>query len=115
MYMGLGATAMLFGFMYYLIKVNGKEKESSVDPISFWVYIMFFIGLCGSFLYSGKVGAPRRWAEHFQEWVSYDRMGAIFGIFIVLAVLTFIIRFWNYSRSMDFKYQDKIGSDHHVA
>jgi len=115
MYMGLGATAMLFGFMYYLAKVNKKEKETAIDGISFWVYIMFFIGLCGSFLFSGKVGAPRRWAEHFPEWIPYDRMGAIFGIFIVLAVLIFIIRFWNFCRSIDYKFKEKIGSDRHVA
>ncbi|MCC3355578.1 cbb3-type cytochrome c oxidase subunit I [Bacillus sp. REN16] len=115
MYMGLGATTMLFGFMYYIAKVNRKEKESARDAISFWMYTMFFIGLCGSFLFSGKVGAPRRWAEHFPEWIPYDRMGAIFGIFIVLAVLTFVIRFWSFSRSIDYKFQEEIGPDHHVA
>ncbi|MEH7387935.1 cbb3-type cytochrome c oxidase subunit I [Bacillus sp. JJ1521] len=115
MYMGLGATTMLFGFMYYLAKVNKKGKETTRDTISFWMYAMFFIGLCGTFLFSGKVGAPRRWAEHFPEWIPYDRMGAIFGIFIVLAVLIFVIRFWNFSRSIDYKYQEKIGPNNHVA
>ncbi len=114
LYMGIGATTMLFGFMYYLAKVNRKEKETARDSISMWMYTMFFIGLCGSFLFSGKVGAPRRWAEHFPEWIAYDRMGAIFGMFIVLAVLTFIIRFWNFSRTIDNKFQREIGPNQHA-
>ncbi|MFT4412539.1 cbb3-type cytochrome c oxidase subunit I [Fredinandcohnia humi] len=114
MYMGLGATAMLFGFMYYLARVNGKGKENSVDAISFWVYVMFFMALCGSFLFSGKVSAPRRWAEHFPEWIQYDRMGAVFGIFVILAVVTFVTRFWNFSRSLNSKLEEKIGPGHHA-
>lgn len=111
MYMGLGATAMLFGFMYYLVKINGKEKVGAIDQISFWIYIMFFLGLSGSFLYSGKVSAPRRWATHFPEWIPYDRIGAVFGIFVVIAVSTFVIRFWKYSKSIgtNTKYEEKIG------
>lgn len=114
MYMGLGATAMLFGFMYYLAKESGKEKETALDGISFWVYVMFFLALCGSFLFSGKVSAPRRWAEHFPEWIQYDRMGAVFGVFVILAVTTFVIRFWNYSRSIGSRFEEKIGPSHHA-
>ncbi|WP_449539441.1 cbb3-type cytochrome c oxidase subunit I [Ferdinandcohnia sp. Marseille-Q9671] len=114
MYMGLGATAMLFGFMYYLAKVNKKNKETSLDAISFWVYVMFFLGLCGSFLYSGKAGAPRRWAEHFPEWIPFDRIGVVFGIFIILAVLTFVLRFWNFSRSIDSSFREDIGPSQHA-
>ncbi|MCH1625860.1 cbb3-type cytochrome c oxidase subunit I [Ferdinandcohnia quinoae] len=118
MYMGLGATAMLFGFMYYLAKVNGKEKAGNVDYISFWVYVMFFLGLCGSFLFSGKVSAPRRWAEHFPEWIAFDRIGAVFGTFVILAVLTFVIRFIGFTKSfdgkIDHKFEERIDPSSHA-
>lgn len=92
MYMGIGACSMIFGFIYYLLTVQGLKKETHVDKLSFWLYILFFLGLTGSFLYSGKVGAPRRWSQHFPEWVRPDQIGAAFAVLIIIATLVFILR-----------------------
>lgn len=92
MYMGLGAVSMLFGFMYYLVN-NERRAVGNIDILSFWVYMIFFFGLCGTFLFSGKVSVPRRWAVHFPEWVPYDRMGAVFAVCLIAAVATFVYRF----------------------
>ncbi|MED3716858.1 cbb3-type cytochrome c oxidase subunit I [Geobacillus thermodenitrificans] len=93
MYMGVGAVSMLFGFMYYFIRGN-ERKIGYADMVSFWVYTVFFLSLCGTFLLSGKVSAPRRWAVHFPEWVPYDRMGAVFAVVIIAAVTVFLYRFF---------------------
>lgn len=93
MYMGIGAVAMIFGFMYYLLKVEGLKMSSYIDKFSFWVYLLFFAGLTFSFLYSGKLSAPRRWSQHFPEWVPADQLGAVAAIGIIFATSVFIIRF----------------------
>jgi cytochrome c oxidase subunit I len=103
MYMGIGAVSMIFGFMYYLARENRDFEAGAVEQISFWVYIVFFLGLTGSFLFSGKVSAPRRWAVHMPEWVPYDRLGAIFAIAIIFAVIVFIGRFVVSMRSISVK------------
>lgn len=93
MYMGIGAVAMIFGFMYYLLQVEGIKMSSYLDKFSFWVYLLFFAGLTFSFLYSGKLSAPRRWAQHFPEWVPADQLGAVAAMGIIFATTVFIIRF----------------------
>ncbi len=92
-YMGVGAVSMIFGFMYYLIRTGASHKDQSIDRIGLWVYVLFFFGLTGSFLFSGVVGAPRRWAVHMPEWVPYDKLGAWCALFVILATAIFVIRF----------------------
>lgn len=103
MYMGIGAVAMIFGFMYYLARQNRDFEAGFVEQVSFWLYVIFFLGLTGSFLFSGKVSAPRRWAVHMPEWVPYDRLGAIFAIAIIFSVFIFICRFVAQMRSVNVK------------
>ncbi len=92
-YMGMGVVAMIFGFMYYFNKTEGTQKEKSLDKLAIVTYFIFFTGLTGSFLYAGKISAPRRWAEHLPEWTASDQVGALCGIFIIAAALVFTIRF----------------------
>lgn len=93
LYMGLGLMAMIIGFMYYFNKVEGGQKDSKVDRISAIMYTVFFLGLSGSFLYAGKISAARRWAVHLPEWMFSDLIGALSGIFIILATVLFVARF----------------------
>ncbi|WP_374723272.1 cbb3-type cytochrome c oxidase subunit I [Calidifontibacillus erzurumensis] len=93
LYMGLGACAMIWAFMYYLLRVEGIKLVSYFDKVSFWIYLITFIGVAGSFLYSGKVSAPRRWSQHFPEWVPADQFGAIASFGVIFATSIFIIRF----------------------
>lgn len=97
MYMGIGATAMIIGFMFYLSGVDSNREDKSLDEFNFWLFIIGFIGLTGSFLFSGKVSAPRRWAEHYPEWIGADIVGAVFGILITVAMFFFMVRFLSYS------------------
>jgi cytochrome c oxidase subunit I len=92
-YMGMGVVAMIFGFMYYFNKTEGTQKQSGMDKAAIFIYFFFFTGLAGSFLYAGKISAPRRWAEHLPQWVASDQVGAICGIFIVGAAIIFTARF----------------------
>lgn len=98
MYMGIGALSMIFGFMYYLLVVGGIRKELAIDKISFWIYVVFFLGLTGSFLFSGKISAPRRWSQHIPEWIPADQLGAFFGAVLVIATTIFVYRFIQHSK-----------------
>ncbi|WP_258000470.1 cbb3-type cytochrome c oxidase subunit I [Bacillus sp. Marseille-P3661] len=97
MYMGIGACAMIIGFMYYLTKVEGGRTDRGVDRIALWFYLLFFLGVTGSFLFSGKVSAPRRWAEHYPEWIAADVAGAIFGMVVTFCFLLFMVRYIHYA------------------
>ncbi|WP_420489220.1 cbb3-type cytochrome c oxidase subunit I [Neobacillus vireti] len=92
-YMGMGVVAMIFGFMYYFNKTEGTQKEKSLDNLAIVTYFIFFTGLTSSFLYAGKISAPRRWAEHLPEWTASDQIGALCGIFIIAAAIVFTVRF----------------------
>jgi cytochrome c oxidase subunit 1 len=112
MYMGLGVCAMLFGFMYYLIKADNRLKTNIIDEISFWTFTIAFLGLCATFLFGGEVGAPRRWAEHLPQWVPADQIGAVFAVVVILAVSTFIVRFFAYAFTMNVKQSKHHDMDH---
>ncbi|MFC4800288.1 cbb3-type cytochrome c oxidase subunit I [Neobacillus sp. GCM10023253] len=92
-YMGMGVIAMIFGFMYYFNKTEGTQKQTGFDKLAISTYFIFFTGLVGSFLYAGKISAPRRWAVHLPEWTGSDQVGALCGIFIIAAALIFTTRF----------------------
>jgi cytochrome c oxidase subunit 1 len=93
-YMGMGVVAMIFGFMYYFNKTEGTQKQTGIDTYAVFTYFVFFLGLAGSFLYAGKISAPRRWAEHLPQWTGSDKVGAICGVFIIISALIFTIRFF---------------------
>ena len=92
-YLLLGLVAMLFGFMYYLGKAEGKREDSVLDRATFWLYAVAGLALVASFLLAGRAGVARRWAVHLPEWVGYDRAAVLFGALAVIAALVFLIRF----------------------
>lgn len=108
-YMGMGVVAMIFGFMFYFNKTEGAQKQTGLDKFAISIYFFFFTGIAGSFLYAGKISAPRRWAEHLPEWTGSDQVGAICGVFVIIASIIFTLRFFN-----GLKHVGK-QSDHKVA
>ncbi|MUK89086.1 cytochrome C oxidase subunit I [Ornithinibacillus sp. L9] len=96
MYMGLGAVAMLFAFMYYLAKVDSNLETTILDKIALIVYTLAIISVSGQFLVSGAISTPRRWATHFPEWMGPALFGGIAGVFMFLATVIFIVHFISY-------------------
>lgn len=115
MYMGIGVCSMLIGFMYYLTKVEGGRSDSKMDFLTLWLFVLTFLGLTGSFLFSGAESAPRRWAEHLPEWIPADVTAAFSGMAVTLIFLLFIVRFINYSSKMGTNkdHTDDIGTPTH--
>lgn len=96
LYMGLGVVAMMFGFMYFIAKNDSTIKLNILDKIAFVVYTIALLSLCGSFLVSGVLSTPRRFATHIPEWMGPALFGGISGIFVILALAIFIIHFIRY-------------------
>jgi len=36
---------------------------------------------------------PRRWAVHYEDWLTHDRIGTAFGALVVMGTLLFVLRF----------------------
>lgn len=91
-YLLLGMSAMVFGFMYHLGR-GPAGATNALDRIAVWLFALGGAGFALVFLYSGKEGVPRRWAAHLPEWVGYDRIGSLFALAVIVAVLIFALRF----------------------
>ncbi|MEC5423742.1 cbb3-type cytochrome c oxidase subunit I [Virgibacillus sp. C22-A2] len=96
MYMGLGACAMIFGFMYYIAKEDSNITTTLIDKLAFIGYTAAIIGVSGSFLVSGALSTPRRWATHFPEWMAPANFGAAAGALAVFSLAVFILHFIRY-------------------
>ncbi len=104
-YLVLGMVAMVFGFMYYIGKPSQNAKDSFIDRISFWAYVVGTMGFVFAFLYSGKVSVPRRYAEHLPDWVPISSIASVFAALLIFAVLVFIFRFLTRLGSATREYQ----------
>src|SRR5699024_606548 len=98
MYMALGACAMIFGFMYYLAKHDSAIKTNVMDRFAFVGYTLSIIALSGSFLVSGVLSTPSRWATHIPEWMGPAVFGGIAGILGFLSVAIFVVHFIRFIR-----------------
>ncbi|TMN21339.1 cbb3-type cytochrome c oxidase subunit I [Lentibacillus cibarius] len=107
MYMALGACTMFFGFMYYLAKQDSDIKQNILDRLSFVAFALAIVSLSGSFLVSGALSTPRRWASHIPEWMGPAVFGAFAGVFAALAVTVFVIHFIRYI----FRRKEKVSGD----
>ena len=92
-YLLLGMVAMVFGFMYYLVKPIQNTPDHFIDRAAFWGFVTGVLGFILTFLYSGTESVPRRYAVHLPQWVPYDRVGVLFVILIIASSLVFILRF----------------------
>ncbi|RKQ34676.1 cbb3-type cytochrome c oxidase subunit I [Oceanobacillus halophilus] len=96
MYMGLGAVVMLFAFMYFLAKEDSGIKENWLDKFGLTCYTISFLGISGSFLVSGAISTPRRWATHIPDWMGPAVFGGVSGVLALLASTIFIFHFTRY-------------------
>ncbi|QKY69925.1 cbb3-type cytochrome c oxidase subunit I [Lentibacillus sp. CBA3610] len=98
MYMALGACAMIFGFMYYLAKQDSSIKTNAADKFAFVGYAVSIAALSGSFLVSGVLSTPRRWATHIPEWMGPALFGGVIGVLAFISVAIFVIHFIRFIR-----------------
>ncbi len=96
MYMGLGVVAMIFGFMFYIARLDTELKTSGMTRFAFVLYIFGIMGVSFGFLVSGALSTPRKFATHFEQWQAPAVFGAISGICLVISLTIFLIHLVRY-------------------
>lgn len=90
-YLLVGLLPMLMGFSLHVFKGKWTPNEA-VEKGVFWTYTVSTVAFCIAFLLGGWAGVPRRFAQHMEHWVSYDIMGAVAGLVVVLATLAIAVK-----------------------
>jgi cytochrome c oxidase subunit 1 len=98
-YLLLGVVAMQFGFMYFLALSTGAS-DGALDRSAFWLYVVGGLGFAISFLAAGAVSVPRRWAVHDASWMTYDRVGVLFALVVVVGAVAFVAAFLRRARAI---------------
>jgi cytochrome c oxidase subunit 1 len=98
-YLLLGVVSMLFGFMYFLATSKGAA-DGALDRAAIWMYVVGGLGFAISFLAAGAASVPRRWAVHDAPWMTYDRIGVLFALIIVLGAIAFVTAFLRRARAI---------------
>jgi cytochrome c oxidase subunit 1 len=83
---------MLLAFMYHLIGERPDRTDSDGDRLSFVAYLIGGLTFVFMFLAGGHASEPRRYAVHFVEWRTYDRVASIGAGLVIAAMLLFAIR-----------------------
>lgn len=92
-YLLLGEVAMSFGVMAWLVRDEKIVAFDSVDRVAFWAYMTGALAFTLTFLVSGAMSIPRRWAVHAPEWFAQDRMGAAFAVLTIVGAAYFVVRY----------------------
>ncbi len=88
-YLLIGVVPMAMGFMYYI----SQNEGSAIDRAALWAFIVGAFGFIFTFLWAGKEGVPRRFAEHLPEWMGMATVGAVFAALTIVGIAIFVISF----------------------
>lgn len=91
-YLLLGQVALVLAFMSHF----AQGSAWSTARLSRWGLGLFFVGglaLTQGFLYSGKDGVPRRFAEYLPEWVGHGQFGAMAAALVITGTAILFIAF----------------------
>lgn len=93
-YMLLGVVAMVLAFMYHVMERRGQTtaRNSPLDRAGFYTFFGGGLIFVFGFLAGGHASVPRRMAQHIEPWLATDRIGAIGGSLVLLAMLYFAVR-----------------------
>lgn len=85
-YLLVGLLPMLIGFSLHVFDSRRAFNEA-LERLVFWVYTGATVLFCIAFLLGGWASVPRRWAQHAPHWQSYDQLGSVAAVAILLAML----------------------------
>lgn len=86
----LAMMAMLLGFTTFVTREHSRLPDYGVSQIGFWLYVSGSTIFAMAFLAGGSASEPRRFAVHLDEWLPYDRLGALGGVLIVTGTLILV-------------------------
>lgn len=109
MYMGLGVIAMIFGFMFYLAKMNRDVPIRGGSKFALVFYIFSIMGVSFGFLTSGALSTPRKFAMHFEQWQAPAIFGGVSGICLIISLIIFLIYITRYLMAKPLQIPEKKG------
>ena len=91
LYLLAGLLPMVIGFSLHVLRGRVPLNERLETSI-FWIYTLSTVAFCIAFLLEGWASVPRRWAQHLESWIPYDRLATVAGAVIVLATLLITVK-----------------------
>jgi cytochrome c oxidase subunit 1 len=91
-YLLLGVLPMVLAFMYHLAGSRTGDHEGAGDRLGFSLYALGGLMFVFAFLAAGHASVPRRFAVHLPAWQSYDRIGSIGAVLVIVTMLVFAAR-----------------------
>jgi cytochrome c oxidase subunit 1 len=93
-YLIMGVVAMALGFMTFAGNRQASAAPTGLEKAAFALFVAGGLGFSLNFLAAGRMGVPRRFAEHFPEWMMYGQSGSIFAVLVILGVTVVILRYF---------------------
>lgn len=81
-----GFLPMVVGFSLHVFDAQRPRNEA----LQAWIFKAYAVGVVGfslAFLWGGAHSVPRRWAEHWPEWIGIGRVSTVIGALVVLSML----------------------------
>lgn len=91
-YLLLGLLPMLFAFSLFVTQEKSQRNNRYLDEIFFSFYLYGALVLIFTFLISGKDSVPRRWAQHYAEWIPMSQIASIGATMVVIGTLFFLAK-----------------------
>lgn len=89
-YLVLGVLPMVIGFGLHITSIH-KALNMPLQRAFFYLYFAGASAFCAAFLAGGWASVPRRWAQHWPEWMPYDQAGSMAAITVILAMAGLVI------------------------
>ena len=91
-YLILGALPLIFATMYHVAQRRMRSAGIwMIDKVAVPLYLIGGLIFVLAFLGGGAHGVPRRYNVHDAAWLSWDRMGSVGAVLILLGFLYFAI------------------------
>lgn len=88
-YLLLGQVAFVLAFTAHFSQ-GADWLTARLNAWGFWPFLVGGLVLTQGFLYSGKNGVPRRFAEYLPEWVGGAQLGALAALAIVTGTVILV-------------------------
>ncbi len=90
-YLLLGLLPMIFAFMIHMAR--DEDVKAGGGDLTALFYLLFGLGFVAMFLVGGWASVPRRWAEHLEDWMIWDRIASVMALGVIALTTVFVAIF----------------------
>ncbi|WP_310626520.1 cbb3-type cytochrome c oxidase subunit I [Limnohabitans sp.] len=89
-YLLIGLLPMVIGFGLHITSAH-KALNVQLQRTFFFLYFAGAVAFSVAFLAGGWASVPRRWAQHWPEWMAYDQVGSLAAMVVIVAMVGVVI------------------------